>query len=108
MVQPNQYPGILKDIIGCLELVDDLKSLVYQCEYNLISVKDASSILQHGTSKSRDVGTNVDIDEENLHLSTLATKEIVAQCRSLGKIYHGMMMMSSWCNYQYHHGIEWQ
>jgi hypothetical protein len=75
MVQPNQYPGILKDIIGCLELVDDLKSLVYQCEYNLISVKDASSILQHGTSESRDVGTNVDIDEENLHLSTLATKE---------------------------------
>lgn len=35
---------ILEDNIGCLELVDDIKSLVSQRECNLISEMDASVV----------------------------------------------------------------
>ena len=56
---------VLEENIGCLELVDELKTLVSLRESNLISVIDASVILPHDTSET-DIEANVDIFEENL------------------------------------------
>jgi hypothetical protein len=76
---------VLEDNIGCLELVDEIKSLVSQRECNLISVMDASAVFLHGTSETdieaNTINTkNAAIDEENL----LSNTEILELSSSLG------------------------
>lgn len=59
---------VLQDNIGCLKLVDEIKSLVSQHESKLISIMDASiNLLLYGTSATYIVtNVDVDVDEENL------------------------------------------